>query len=189
MHRTHAIAGALGFALAVGGVYAVGLATPATPPTIQGDALGPQRGESFGEYGERSAASLRMSSDPAFALVSFAHPLTAVEAARAAAPASRVSGLLLIDAPLQPTPEPTSTTTRADVFEREAERLAARARVNGVEVDPARIAGVVVYDRAEALRSIAADDAVATVEVLPSDATWGSFSVTAWQGESPDHGV
>ncbi|MEH0147592.1 hypothetical protein V6D40_07965 [Corynebacterium sp. Q4381] len=189
MRRTHALAGVVGLAVACAGVYAVGLATPAAPPAIQGDTLGPQRGETWGEYGERSAASLSMSSGAAFALVSFTHPLTPAEAARAVAPAGRVNGLLLIDAPLQPTPEPTSTTTRADVFARELERLAARARANGVEVDPQRIAAAVVHDQAETLRAIAADDAVAAVEVLPADASWGSFAVTAWQGDHPARGV
>ena len=70
-------------ALVAVGIYAVGLATPATPPTIQGDTLGIEPGESWSEYEGRAGASISQSSEPAFGLVTFARPLSPSEAAAA----------------------------------------------------------------------------------------------------------
>ncbi|WIM72229.1 hypothetical protein QP028_13390 [Corynebacterium suedekumii] len=67
--------------------------------------------------------------------------------------------------------------TRADVFDRELSRIGdSLAGIGDVPV-PERIDAVVAHDAGDPLRAIATDDAVATVEVLPSDAAWGRFGV------------
>lgn len=183
--RASGLAGALaGVALAVAGFYAVGAHTPAAPPAVQGDTLGRQPGESEGEYEGRALASLSESSDPCFALVTFRGALAPADAARAVAPAERVSGLLLIDAPLRPIPEPSAGETRADVFAREAQREAGAGAANGVALDANAIAAVVVRAGGQTLRDLAAEPDVSAVEALPADAVWGSFGVspvTQWQ--------
>ena len=70
-------------ALVAAGIYAVGLATPATPPTIQGDTLGIEPGESWSEYEGRAGASISQGSEPSFGLVTFTRPLSPSEAAAA----------------------------------------------------------------------------------------------------------
>lgn len=167
-----------GVALALGGVYAVGAVTPAHQVAVQGDTLGRQPGEGAGEYAARSGASLSNSSQPAFALVTFNTPLEPPAAERAVAAAPRVSALLLVDAPPQPIPEPSPGQTRADVFAREALRVAAAAERNGVELNPGRVAAVVVRADGGTLRAIAADGNVKAVEVLPPDAVWGAFGIS-----------
>lgn len=172
------LAAALGVVLVAAGVYAVGLATPAQPPVLQGDTLGLQPGEGWEEYEGRAEASLSESSAPAFALVTFVAPQEPAEAARAVAPAGRVDALMLADAPTQPIPEPPTGQTRAEVLAREAERLARAGAANGVELDPRAIVAVVVRDDGDTLRAIAGDDTVRAVEVLPPDAVWGTFGIT-----------
>lgn len=167
-----------GIALVIAGVYGVGLFTQPHPPTLQGDSLGREEGESWEAYAarsERSAASI--SKSPSFALVTFETPLSPSQAARTVREAGRVSALLLIDAPFQPIPEPPTGHSRADVFEREAALLAAQGEANGIELDPEAIAAVVVYDDGETLRSIAAKSEVGAVEALPPDAVWGAFAI------------
>lgn len=177
--RASGLAAALaGAALAVAGIYAVGAHTPAAPSVVQGDTLGRQPGESEGEYEARARASLSESPDPSFALVTFRNPLAPVEAARAVAPVERVSGLLPIDAPLKPIPEPPAGETRADVFAREAEREADAGRANGVALDASEIAAVVVRADGRTLSELAAEPEVAAVEALPADAVWGTFGVS-----------
>lgn len=167
-----------GVALALGGVYSVGLVTPAHQEAVQGDTLGRQPGEGEGEYAARSGASISNSSQPAFALVTFRTPLAPPAAERVVAGAPRVSALLLVDAPPQPIPEPSTGHTRADVFAREARRVATAAERNGVELDPGAVAGVVVRADGDTLRAIAADRDVKTVEALPPDAVWGAFGIS-----------
>ena len=105
-------AAALGVALAFGGVYAVGLATDAHPPVIQGDTLGPEPGESAGDYAARTEASLSTASpEPAYALVAFDGARTPAEAAAAVDGVPRVSAFLLADAPSKAIPEPTAGLT------------------------------------------------------------------------------
>lgn len=173
---TRLAAGALGAVLACAAVYGVGLATPATHPIAQGDELGREQGESFDGYRQRAEPGLSESADPAFALVTFPTPLSPEDAAREVAPAERVSGLLLVDAPIKPIPEPTFGHTRAEVFATEASHEAAIGETNGVALDPNAIGAVVVYADGDELREIAAGSG-AVVEVLPSDAAWGAFAV------------
>lgn len=161
-------------ALVAAGIYAVGLATPATPPTIQGDTLGIEPGESWSEYEGRAGASISQGSEPSFGLVTFARPLSPSEAAAAVESLQRVNGLLLIDAPLTPTPEPPPGQTRADVFAR---------------ITDQRIGAVVAYDTPDAFKNVADGTDVAAVEILPPDAVWGSFTVTPWHGDHPATGV
>lgn len=165
----------LGIALVVAGVYTVGLRTQPLTPALQGDTLGRDQGESWEEYASRTKPSI--SESPAFALVTFDTPRRAEEAAAIVREVRRVNALLLIDAPFQPIPEPPTGQTRADVFRREADRLAAQGSANGVELDPEAIAAVVVYDDGATLRALADTDGVRAVEALPPDAVWGSFAI------------
>ncbi|GAA1178957.1 hypothetical protein CGLAUT_08180 [Corynebacterium glaucum] len=170
-----ALAAALGIILVVAGVYVVGLRTQPHAPTLQGDTLGRNQGESWEEYASRTKPSISESSS--FALVTFDTPRRAEEAAAIVREVRRVNALLLIDAPFQPIPEPTTGQNRADVFQREAERLAAQGRANGIQLDPEAIAAVVVYDNGATLRALADAEGVRALEALPPDAVWGSFAI------------
>lgn len=165
----------LGIALVVAGVYTVGLRVQPHPPALQGDTLGRDQGESWEEYASRTRPSI--SESPSFALVTFDAPRSAEEAAAIVREVRRVNALLLIDAPFQPIPEPPAGQTRADVFAREAQRLAVQGQMTGVELDPEAIAAVVVYDDGATLRTLADADGVRAVEALPPDAVWGAFAI------------
>jgi len=169
------LAAALGIILVVVGVYTVGLRTQPLTPALQGDTLGRGQGESWEEYASRTEPSI--SEGPSFALVTFDTPRRAEEAAAIVREVRRVNALLLIDAPFQPIPEPPTGQSRAAVFQREAERLAAQGSANGVELDPEAIAAVVVYDDGATLRALSDADGVRAVEALPPDAVWGAFAI------------
>lgn len=184
MRPQAAAAGVLGVALVLGGVYAVGLATPPQPPIVQGDTLGIQPGEDAASYAARAQATLSDADADAaehFALITFTSPCDPNCAADAVAAAGRVSALLLVDAASRAIPEPTAGSTRAEVLRREAGVVAAAGEARGVALDPQEIAAVVVRATGPELRVIAGSPAVAAVEVLPADAAWGSFGIAPAQ--------
>ena len=172
-----------GVALVVLGVTAIGVRTPAQQPGVQGDMLGPQPGEQMANYVARAEVSLQdAGAQPAYALVTFDAPCDPATAAQLVRIVARVDALLLVDAPAYPIPEPTGDEDRADVFAREAQRATQRAQTNGVTLSPVSIGAVVVHAPGEDLRAIAEQEGVRAVEVLPTDAIWGTFGITAIAG-------
>ena len=172
-------AAACGVLLAVVGVTAIGVLTPAQQPGVQGDMLGPQPGEAMNDYVTRAETSLQNAdTQSAYALVTFDAPCDPAAAARRVRVVARVDALLLVDAPAHPIPEPTGSEDRPDVFAREAQRAAKRAQTKGVALNPTAIGAVVVYAPGDDLRAIAETAGVHAVEALPSDAVWGMFGIT-----------
>lgn len=142
-------------ALLVAGFWAVGEANPPAPPVLQGDELGAFEGESDADYAARAARTLDHE-EASFALVTFVRPLGAAEAAGALEPAPRVSALVV--------------PGKAPVVVTEASRSNMRIDV---------ITAAVVWANGAALRQIQQQDAVLAVEMLPADAVWGAFTLTA----------
>ncbi len=149
-------------ALAVACFWAVGAATPPAPRVLQGDTLGPQPGESEPAYVERAAATLDHD-EASFALVSFARPLDADEAAAVVQPAPRVSEVLVTGRAPIVVPEPSIGRLRIDVL-------------RSATTDP--LTGAVVHAGRAELLQIEADYRVLAVEMLPADAVWGTFALT-----------
>ncbi|AWB84338.1 hypothetical protein [Corynebacterium liangguodongii] len=157
-------------ALAAGGLYALGLAA-APEPTYQGDHLGMEPEDTPEEYLARVGASIREDAPPSFALVSFERESSFEAAAAALRPAGRVSAIVFDAVAPRAVPEPTGGEDRADVFAREARRLAA----SGEKRDG--VIGAVVYAPGEELARIRGEAGVFAVEALPADAAWGSFAI------------
>ncbi|WIM66957.1 hypothetical protein QP027_07390 [Corynebacterium breve] len=163
----------------IGLIVLLGMRTP-PPPLINGDQLGQDPGESFSAYEQRaedSLAALR-GEENSFALVTFAQPLGPDDAAEVLEPVGRVNAMTVASAPARSLPEPTSGETRADVFTRELDRIAASLSGIGNVPTPDTFNGVVVWDVPDVLRMLDDDPAVATVEALPPDAAWGLFGVS-----------
>lgn len=147
------------------------------PVAPNGDMLGTEAGESFEDYSARAAESLAAATDPAYALITFAEPLTPAEAAEVLEPLDRVNALVVALAPPFALPEPVDGETRADVFDRELGRIGDSLTGIGNVPVPERVDAVVAHDTGDTLRVVATDDAVDTIEVLPPDAAWGRFGV------------
>lgn len=161
MRTIPSLAGAAVAAVAV--LWFVGETHPPTSSAIQGDTLGMIRGETKEDYQRRAQASLAIAgSDPVFALVSFTEPTSALRAADAVEGVERVNGVVEKQKPLVAVPEPTAGRSRADVFEAVAE---------------GPIEALVVFAPGDALRDVATQEQVFTVEALPPDAVWGAFAV------------
>lgn len=155
---------ALAVALAlVAGFWLVGEANPPTPPVLQGDQLGPEDGETAQQYAQRAAATLDHE-EASFALVTFARPLGPDEAAVALEPAPRVSALVVPGVAPVVVPEASIGAMRIDVL-------------RSATTSP--IAGAVVFAPRTQLERINATDTVLAVEMLPADAVWGAFSISA----------
>lgn len=160
-----AVAGLALAAAAWVGCWAIGVANPPASPAHQGDTLGMQRGEDAAAYQLRAAESLKEAGDaPAFALVTFTHPVTAARAAGVVEGIDRVSGVVEKQKPLTAIPEPAGGLAREDVFANAAH---------------GPIAGLVVWAPGAQLREVAGRDEVRAVEVLPPDAVWGAFAVAS----------
>ncbi|RNE49472.1 hypothetical protein [Corynebacterium alimapuense] len=149
------------------------------PVAINGDILGSVTDESFEDYRERAAESLAEApaTEPAYALVTFTEPLEPAAAAALLEPIDRVNAMVIALAAPFALPEPVAGETREDVFNRELDRIAASMVGIGDVASPTRIDAVVVRDTGDALRSLAASEEIAVVEVLPPDASWGRFGV------------
>ncbi|GAB3694305.1 hypothetical protein [Corynebacterium nasicanis] len=149
------------------------------PVPPQGDMLGTESGESFHAYSERASRSLleAPADQPAYALVTFTHGLTPEEAGEALANVERVNAMVIEMAAPFPLPEPIVGADRADVFQRELDRIGSSlAGIGNVPV-PERIDAAVIRDNGEVLRTLSEKPDIATIEVLPADAAWGRFGV------------
>lgn len=149
------------------------------PVPPQGDMLGTETGEPFTAYAERAEQSLldAPADQPVYALVTFTDPLTPEEAGAVLDNVERVNAMLVELAAPFPLPEPIEGEDRADVFQRELDRIGASLQgVTTVPV-PERLDAVVIRDNGNVLRLLSEAPQVATIEALPADAAWGRFAV------------
>ncbi|AGS35212.1 hypothetical protein B841_08695 [Corynebacterium maris DSM 45190] len=146
---------------------------------INGDMLGMDPEESFGEYQRRAAESLAAApaGEEVFGLITFTEPLASPEADRVTDGLRRVNAMIIGMSAPYGLPEPTAGETRTDVFDRQFSRIADSLEGVGDVPVPERMTAVIAYDDGEALRSVAEDADVAAVETLPPDAAWGRFGV------------
>ncbi len=147
------------------------------PP--QGDMVGTETGESFAAYTERARTSLLDApiDEHVYALVTFAEPLTPEEAGVVLTTVERVNAMIVQLAAPFPLPEPVAGEDRADVFQRELDRIAASLEGVGTVPVPERLDAVVVRDNGNVLRLLSEAPQIAAIEVLPADAAWGRFAV------------
>lgn len=149
------------------------------PVPPQGDMLGTETGEPFTAYAERAEQSLldAPADQPVYALVTFTDPLTPEEAGAVLDNVERVNAMLVELAAPFPLPEPIEGEDRADVFQRELDRIGASLQgVTTVPV-PERLDAVVIRDNGNVLLLLSEAPQVATIEALPADAAWGRFAV------------
>lgn len=161
-------------------VYALADALHWQPTTGRnGDMLGQDGEETFAEYEQRAEASLQAApaEEESYALLTFARPLTAAEAGVETAELQRVNAMIVGMAAPYALPEPVEGATRADVYAHQFAMIGRGLSGIGNVPVPYQLTAVVALDDGEALRQAASQPRVATVEVLPPDAAWGSFGV------------
>lgn len=146
-------------------------ATHRTRPDRNGDMLGQQTNESLSEYAQRASETLHLApaEEDAFALVTFARPVSAAEAGNLTQQINRVSAMVVGMAAPIAVPEPVDGASRAQVYQQHLDRLAQPA--------PDRLTAVITYDTGQAHRELIDEPRVATVEVLPPDAAWNQFGI------------
>ncbi|WP_394284199.1 hypothetical protein [Corynebacterium sp.] len=146
---------------------------------INGDMLGMEAEESFEEYEDRAAESLAAApaEEEVFGLITFAEPLASPEADRVTDGLRRVNAMIIGMSAPYGLPEPTAGESRTDVFDRQFSRIADSLEGVGDVPVPERMTVVIAYDDGQALRAVAEDEDVASVETLPPDAAWGRFGV------------
>lgn len=147
------------------------------PGAVNGDALGPETGESTEDYLARAADALAAATgdEPRWALVSPDGPadVAALTAVFTDQPDLRVSTLLAGN--VQWTlPEPAVGHRREDVFTLARHRVAASAGVPDTD-GALGITGVIVRGTPDQLRAVASTPGVRGVEPLPPDAVYGRF--------------
>lgn len=149
------------------------------PVPPQGDMLGTESGESFVSYSERARTSLLDApiDQHAYALVTFTGPLTPAEAGAVLDNVERVNAMIVQLAAPFPLPEPIAGEERADVFQRELDRISASLQGVGNVPSPGHLDAVVVRDNGNVLRLLSEAPQIAAIEVLPADAAWGRFGV------------
>lgn len=149
------------------------------PVPPQGDMLGTESGESFQAYSERAEKTLLDAPDdqPVYALVTFSEGLTPEEAGEVLASIERVNAMIVQMAAPFPLPEPIAGEDRADVFQRELDRIGESLAGIGNVPTPELIDAAVIRDNGEVLRTLSERERIATVETLPADAAWGRFGV------------
>lgn len=168
------------------------------PTAVNGDALGPETGESLDVYAGRAAATLEPGADTGsgdaarWALVTPGRPLDTAGLTALFAPTAAVSDLrvstLLVGGVQWAVPEPATGRRREDVFAAVRAQAAVSA---GVPVTDASLSvtGVLVHAPAPVLRDLSDAPGVRMVEALPPDAVYGRFGVRpafpAPEGEPP----
>ncbi|MDK4228660.1 hypothetical protein [Corynebacterium pseudodiphtheriticum] len=188
----------------------------ARPRPFAGDHLGPHVQQSRADYTALADASLaaalqRAPEQPAFAMLSFAAPLSSADAGSLVADLRRVGTLITQDAQIlalpEPAadPEPTAAPDRTG-FSSDSEIAAARTQIftstiaaaSGMkpsqivesprEIESSGIIAVIAYDTPRKLEAFTHDSRIDAVEVLPPDAVWGQFGISPPQvarGENP----
>lgn len=163
-------------------------ATDRPAAEINGDMVGMDPEESFGEYRRRAAESLAAApaEEEVFGLITFARPLTGPEADRVTDGLRRVNAMIIGMSAPYALPEPVAGETRTEVFDRQLDRIAGSLEGVGDVPAPERMTAVIAYDDGDALRTVAEDADVAAVETLPPDAAWGRFGVRPVQAPGVD---
>ncbi|MDK4288753.1 hypothetical protein [Corynebacterium pseudodiphtheriticum] len=188
----------------------------ARPRPFAGDHLGPHVQQSRADYTALADASLaaalqRAPEQPAFAMLSFAAPLSSADAGSLVADLRRVGSLITQDAQIlalpEPAadPEPTAAPDRTGIPS-DSEIAAARTQIftstiaaaSGMkhsqigesprEIESSGIIAVIAYDTPRKLEAFTHDPRIDAVEVLPPDAVWGQFGISPPQvarGENP----
>lgn len=184
----------------------------ARPRPFAGDHLGPHVQQSRADYTALADASLaaalqRAPEQPAFAMLSFAAPLSSADAGSLVADLRRVGTLITQDAQIlalpepaaipEPAadPEPTAIPDRTG-FSSDSEIAAARTQIftstiaaaSGMkpsqivesprETESSGIIAVIAYDTPRKLEAFTHDPRIDAVEVLPPDAVWGQFGIS-----------
>ncbi|MFE4502415.1 hypothetical protein ACFRFQ_21400 [Rhodococcus sp. NPDC056743] len=179
-----AVAGMAIVALVVG----AGLMNPVPIPPVGTDALGPDTGERVSDYLERARETLDTVEESAWALASFAAPMTADDVI-AATPGVRVSEVLFrvsidrVQTPLVVIAVPDNNEAIRRSPGAAATRLAA---MSGVDERQKRVAevsslqlsqgcacaiGAVVHGSAQDLAALASTPPIRALEALPADGT------------------
>ncbi|WP_297009463.1 hypothetical protein [uncultured Corynebacterium sp.] len=157
------------------------------PTAVNGDVLGPETGESTGDYLSRAADTLASTTGdaPRWALVSPDGPadVAALTAVFSDQPDLRVS-TLLAGGVQWALPEPAVGHRREDVFIGARQRVAASAGVPDTD-EALRITGVIVHGTPAELHAVASTPGVRAVEPLPADAVYGRFGVRPLEDTAP----
>lgn len=189
----------------------------ARPRPFAGDHLGPHVQQSRADYtaladDSLSAALRRAPEQPAFAMLSFAAPLSSADAGSLVADLRRVGSLITQDAQILAFPEPAAAAEpivapddRTGISS-DSEIAAARTQIfastiaaaSGMkpsqivesprEIESSGITAVIAYDTPRKLEAFTHDPRIDAVEVLPPDAVWGQFGISPPQvarGENP----
>ena len=188
----------------------------ARPRPFAGDHLGPHVQQSRADYtalaDDSLAAALRRAPEqPAFAMLSFAAPLSSADAGSLVADLRRVASLITQDAQILALPEPAAAAEPTLAPDRtgissDSEIAAARTQIfastiaaaSGMkpsqivesprEIESSGITAVIAYDTPRKLEAFTHDPRIDAVEVLPPDAVWGQFGISPPQvarGENP----
>lgn len=188
----------------------------ARPRPFAGDHLGPHVQQSRADYTALADASLaaalqRAPEQPAFAMLSFAAPLSSADAGSLVADLRRVGSLITQDAQILALPEPTAAPEPVADPDRtgissDSEIAAARTQIftstiaaaSGMKpsqivesprgIESSGIIAVIAYDTPRKLEAFTHDPRIDAVEVLPPDAVWGQFGISPPQvarGENP----
>lgn len=188
----------------------------ARPRPFAGDHLGPHVQQSRADYTALADASLaaalqRAPEQPAFAMLSFAAPLSSADAGSLVADLRRVGSLITQDAQILALPEPAAIPEPTAIPDRtgipsDSEIATARTQIftstiaaaSGMkpsqivesprEIESSGIIAVIAYDTPRKLEAFTHDPRIDAVEVLPPDAVWGQFGISPPQvarGENP----
>lgn len=179
----------------------------ARPRPFAGDHLGPHVQQSRADYTALADASLaaalqRAPEQPAFAMLSFAAPLSSADAGSLVADLRRVGSLITQDAQILALPEPAAAAEpivapddRTGISS-DSEIAAARTQIfastiaaaSGMkpsqivesprEIESSGIIAVIAYDTPRKLEAFTHDPRIDAVEVLPPDAVWGQFGIS-----------
>lgn len=154
---------------------------------INGDVLGPETGESTGDYLARAGEALAATTGdaPRWALVSPDGPadVAALTAVFTDQPGLRVS-TLLAGGVQWALPEPSVGHRREDVFAQARHRVAASAGIPDTD-EALGITGVIVHGTPAELHSLASTPGVRAVEPLPADAVYGRFGMRPLEDTPP----
>lgn len=178
----------------------------ARPRPFAGDHLGPHVQQSRADYTALADASLaaalqRAPEQPAFAMLSFAAPLSSADAGSLVADLRRVGSLITQDAQILALPEPAAAAEPTLAPDRtgissDSEIAAARTQIfastiaaaSGMkpsqivesprEIESSGIIAVIAYDTPRKLEAFTHDPRIDAVEVLPPDAVWGQFGIS-----------
>lgn len=140
------------------------------PPRLVGDELGRDNDETLTDYVQRvqQGFSAAAPGDEVYALVTFRQPLTAQAAGAVVQNIARVNAFEVGFAPVVGIPEPVKGVNRGDSLVH---------HITLKQMNPLDVRGLVVHDSVEKLHVLAKNSKVLAIEVLPPDATWGSFAV------------